>query len=674
MKNRITKKTICPLDCPDSCGIIATLESGKIISLQGDTTHPITNGYLCNKMRKYHERIYSDQRILSPQLRCGAKGSGEFTPITWEEAWEILTDKLLDILKNHGPESILPFMYAGNMGVVNRFAGFPLFNKIGTLNLDQTICSAAASAGWKKHCNDMPGSPPEFAAQAKLIIAWGINLKVTNVHFWQYVRTAQKRGAKLVVIDPYRNNTAKSADHYIPVKPGGDVALALGLLKSLLDNDGLNKKFLEAHTENFSHLEEYLTRTSWKNIENDSGISHHDIESLAILVKEHYQTFIRIGVGVTRNSRGGMAIRAISSLGAALGLFDYEPGRGILLFSNSFIGNKNVLTHPSLARSEATTVNMIQCGNLLNSPDHNIKAFIVYNANPLTVAPDASLIRKALEKNDLFTVVHEQVMTPTARYADLLLPATTSFENHDLYTSYGHYYLGIAEPVIQPMGDSMSNFDFFQTLAQKLGYGDHAFLESAQDRINNYLNSLEGLPNSNASDTIRPGEWVRSNRDKKHRARIENKEILYSFAVPGLPEEPAIASLTLADEMNEADLMVRFPFLLLTPPHNDLLNSTFGESFKGKRGSVLLHPLDADELGINDGEQVILENFRGKTIRLATISTDAQKGLLVAEGLFWELPSDESGGINDLTSQRLTDMGGGAVFHESRVSIRPFQL
>ncbi|MGB3209724.1 MAG: molybdopterin-dependent oxidoreductase [Desulforhopalus sp.] len=676
MDTTLQKKTICPLDCPDSCGMIATVDNGRVTSLQGDKEHPYTNGFICRKMRRYPERVYSPERILYPQLRTGKKGAGEFRRIGWDEALEIFATRLKEIHRQYGGESILPYSYAGNMGAVNRFAGYPLFHRLETSQLDQTICSAASGAGWTKQCENISGCPPENAADAELIVAWGINIKVTNVHFWQYVAAARKKGAKLLVIDPYRNQTVQSADSYLQVKPGGDSALALGVMKSLVERDLVDHDFLDKQTEGFEQQAVSLKSTKWDDVVQESGVSKQEMVALGTLLARSPRTFVRIGIGLSRNSRGGMAVRAIASLSACLGLFAGGLGRGVLLSSGAFKGDRGKLTYPSLAGKATRTINMIQLGHALNSIEPPVRALIVYNSNPLSVNPDGTMVRKGLTREDLFTVVHEQVMTPTARYADLLLPATTFLENLDIYTGYGHFYLGVAQPAIEPAGEAWSNFKLFQSLALEMGFDEPPFRQSCEERIVDYLEGMQGLPENCDLQEVLSGRLVHSVNSCSDGRVLTGGRGMFRFASPGSYIDPTLPCLTGAGEFADPDLLSRYPFQLITPPHPDLLNSTFGEFYPGKTGTVFVHPEDAATCNVGDGDEVILQNGRGRTVRVARVTTDTRKGVLVAEGIFWPVERDgagesrqKSGGINDLTSQKLTDMGGGATFHESLVSL-----
>ena len=663
------KKTICPLDCPDSCALIATVKDKQVVSLSGDPDHPCTRGMICRKMNRYPERLDSPARLLYPQIRVGRKGAGEFRRISWDEAWQRLTEKISRTVTEFGGQSILPYCYAGNMGLVNRYAGFPLFHKLGASRLHQTICSATAAGGWRAICGNAGGTPPARAVEADLIVAWGINIRVSNMHFWPQVRAAVKRGAKLLVIDPYRNDTARVADEHVWIKPGGDGALALGILKMLIAERRFDRRFIAEQSVGFEELAAYLGHTELEAFAYQSGVAADDIARLARLFGDHPRTFIRIGVGLTRNSRGGMAVRAIGSLAAACGLFSGGAGRGVLLFSGAFGGDTAKLTMPELAREQPREINMIHLGEALNSLDPPIKMLLVYNANPFSVAPDGSMVRKGLSREDLFTVVHEQVMTPTARYADLLLPATTFLENRDIYKSYGHFFLGIADRVVEPMGETISNFDLFQTLGQKLGFADMAFQQSLDQRLQSYAVTIPELDDGFELDRLLDGGYVESPRAHMMDSPFDRKRP-FRFISEDDPTLPRYPHLCDGAEFDHPDLSARFPFKLITPPDDKLLNSTFGEMYPDESGRVLIHPEDGARRGIGDGDFVYLHNFRGRLKRRARISDDTQPGLLVAEGIYWPL-ADEDGGVNDLTSQQCSDIGGGAIFHEARVEIVP---
>ena len=666
----IQKKTICPLDCPDACGIIATLEDGEITRLDGDPDHPFTQGFLCKKVRTYHHRIQSDERVLYPHKRAGNKGEGKFERISWDEAWEILVGKLTAIKDEHGAEALLPYSYAGNMGKVNFHAGDPFFHTYGASRLKRTICSTAAKAGWALHYGENPSSPPEKVLDSDLIIAWGINIKVTNIHFMPLVVKARRAGARFIVIDPYENITAQAADDHYRVKPGGDTALALGILKILVENNRIDQNFIDQYSEGFDELRQYVESVELESLVAKSGLSTSQIKELAGLLADHPRTFIRVGVGLSRNTQGAMSSRAIVCLSAALGLFDGKSGAGALLSSLSFRLDHGVMSFYSMATTPARSINMVRLGEALTQLTPPIKGLFVYSSNPLSVAPDSSQVRKGLAREDLFTIVHEQFYTPTTDYADLLLPATTSFENEDIYIGFGHFYMGKTEPVISPRGEAISNFDLFQTLATKMGFKDPAFHQSASQRIDTYLPTIVGLPEKYVREGLPAGETILSDLHKigGDFKAFGGQRFRFTAALmtPGAPGFPSVIP---NKEFDDVEMSRRFPFALITPPNGELLNSTFGERYKNKTGEVLMHPEDAKVANIKTGDLVEISNDRGCNIRVVNVTEKTQPRLLVAEGIYWQSESSGQTGINDLTSQAITDIGEGGTFHESRVKI-----
>ncbi len=650
--------------------MIATLEGGKIVNIEGDPEHPFTRGFLCKKVRTYHHRVQSDDRVLYPQKRVGKKGEGKFERISWDEAWEVLVERLGSIKQQYGGEALLPYSYAGNMGRLNFHAGDPFFYRYGASQLNRTICSTAARTGWFMHYGPNPSSPPEKALDSSLVIAWGINIKVTNIHFMPLVVEARRAGARFVAIDPYRNVTAQSADDHFAVKPGGDTALALGVLKILIEREQIDDEFIQQHSEGFGELRQYVESQNLESLIARSGLPLPRVRELAGLLIDNPRTFIRVGVGLSRNTQGAMSLRAIACLSAALGLFDGRAGRGALYSSNSFPLNHRIMSFGSMKTQRTRTINMVRLGEALTVLTPPVKALLVYSSNPLSVAPDSSQVRKGLVREDLFTVVHEQFCTPTAQYADLLLPATTSFENEDIYTGYGHFYLGRIDPVIAPRGEAISNFTLFQTLARKMGFNDAVFNETASDRIETYAPGISGLPEQYVKEGIPPGEIILSDLHQTGGDFNQFGGNKFHFSVPSSkPNVPAIPSLLPNTEFDDVALQKRFPFALIAPPNSALLNSTFGERYPNQMGEVLIHPRDALTINIKSGDRVELFNDRGSNIRVANVTDKTQPKLLVAEGIYWAGEASNQTGVNDLTSQAVTDLGEGGTFHESRVGI-----
>jgi anaerobic selenocysteine-containing dehydrogenase len=554
------------------------------------------------------------------------------------------------------------------MGTLSRTAGNAFFNKLEASRMIGTICSAAADAGWAAHCGDLVGVDLRETEKADLVIAWGINAKVTSSHWIPFINQARKNGAKLVVIDPYKTATAKSADFHFQVKPGGDAALALGVLKRLHEDNALDKDFIDKYTTGFEELESYLKTLTFAEISENAGIEPKQINQLAKLLKENQKIFIRIGLGLSRNSRGAMSVRAIASLGASLGLFQGKPGAAVFLDSACFHKNAEVVNKDSLSQTPRREINMVQLGEALSRTKDPIKLLFVYNSNPLTVAPDSSSVLKGLQREDLFTVVHEHFKTPTAEYADILLPATTSFENDDFFTSYGHSWAGITEPVIKPLGEAKSNFELFRLLSEKMSFQEHGLLQNADERIKEIVSTMDGVPADYQVDMKR-STWFQS--DKIYQANhFLTGKARFKFSIEtAAPTVPRIACLMEARDFDHPDLKSRYPFMMMTPPSAKMLNSTFGESYTKEYGEILIHPETAKVKGILNGELVRVYNQRGEHIRIAKVTEDTQPGLLIAEAIYWNSHSAPHLSVNVLTSQATTDLGEGGVFHEIRVQI-----
>lgn len=664
--------TACPLDCPDTCGILAQVKNGKVTDLRADPANPYTGSFLCRKIRSYPKRLYDAGRILYPMLRSGAKGSGQFQRISWDEALAIFAEKLQHSIQHFGSESVLPFQYAGNMGIINRNACYSFFNKLNSSQLLETICSAAASESWHIHLGSRPGSPPHVALDSDIIIAWGINCKISNIHFWHLVKKAHKRGARLIVIDPYKTPTAKSADWYLPIQPGGDAGLALGAIKAMLENGLLDRDMLDSTTTDFSLLEHYLLATPWTHFTSLAGLPYQTIATFAKTIASHPRTFLRIGYGLSRNSQAGNTVRSILSFAAACGLLAGGHGRGVLMSSRSFLGDMRYVRFPELRTKSTRVINMVHLGSALTDHIQPVRFLMVHNANPAVVAPDSGHVRKGLEREDLFTVVHEHTMTPTARYADLLLPATTFLENRDIYAGYGHFYMCVADRVISPVGESRSNFDLFQDVARYMGFNDPPFLQSLDERIRSYIEHLAGFPEHIPSEKIVAGTWYQSTRMCTEESFVQKEKIIFKFSTGNSAEIPSLPQLMPGKEFGNKVLQADFPFKLITPPCENLLNSTFGDQHTEFIGEVLIHPEDAQLADIADGDTVLLANQRGQTARIAKVTDDTQQGLLVAEGLFWgndQYPD----GINTVIAQSTTDIGQGPTFHEARVTLSLLQ-
>src|ERR1022692_2508116 len=491
------RHSVCALDCPDACAVLVTIDAtGKATRLRGDPAHPVTRGFLCGKVARYLEREYAPSRLLYPLRRTGAKGEGRFARVTWDEALDEIAARLKAIAAEFGPEAILPYSYAGTMGLLNG-SGMDrrFFHRLGASRLDRTICSSAGIAGLLDALGFKYGTEPEQFRHSKLIIAWGANILGTNVHLWPFIVEARRNGAGFYTIDPVRNRTGRLSDKHFSIFPGSDLALALGLMHVIIGENLHDADYVASYTEGFDALKELAAKYPPERVEALTGIDRADVVSLAREYATTRPAVIRVNYGTQRSERGGTAVRAIAALPALIGSWR-EIGGGLQLStSQSFRLNKEALEMPELQyvsplRREARIVNMSELGKALTTLDHPaVKAMIVYNSNPAAIAPNQNLVLKGMRREDLFTVVLEQFQTDTADHADILLPVTTFLEHTDLYLAYGHYYLQLARPALPAPGETKSNVEIFRFLAERMGFEDQCFLDSEDDMIRTLLNS-----------------------------------------------------------------------------------------------------------------------------------------------------------------------------------------
>ena len=687
---------VCPHDCPDACGVLITVEGGRASKVQGDPAHPVTRGFLCAKVAKYLDRVYSPQRVLYPMRRRRgvAKGSGskdfaDFERILWNDAFAEIVTRFEGIIRQHGPEAILPYSYGGNLGVLNGGAmDRRFFHRLGASQLDRTICSAAGEAGILSVYGRKLGTEPEQFHHSKLIIAWGANIHGNNVHLWPFIEEARRNGGKLVVIDPYRTRTAKCADWYLPINPGTDVALALGMMHVIINENLYDADYVSKYTIGFDQLSQRVQDYTPEKVSGWTGISPEDIRTLAHKYATTHPAVIRLNYGVQRNDNGGMATRAICMLPCITGSWK-EAGGGLQLsVSGAFPLNESTLKRTDLMTKAlgrpARVINMNELGKVLGAlDDPPIKALFVYNCNPAAVAPNHNEVVRQLRRDDLFTVVHEQFLTDTCDYADLVLPATTFFEQKDLLKSYGHYFIQISNQAIAPLGEARSNHDLFRELALQFGFEEDCFGESVDEVIDRALDSgdpwLEGIDRGRLEHEkhVRLKFGAHGNHDlflpfaKGGFFTPSGKALLYNEDLVPLGLDP-VASFTPIPESRHGH--GKYPFELLARKADNFLNSTFAnvESVRSMESPGLLeiHPQDAGKRHITDGDIVRVFNDRGE-IQLKAKLTDSIQPGVVAARLDWAKHNPHGLNINVLTSERLTDMGGSATFYSVLVDVVP---
>ncbi len=671
-----TLHSVCALDCPDACSLLINVdETGRGSRLRGNPDHPITQGFLCGKVARYLEREYSPDRLLYPLRRVGAKGEGRFERLGWDSALDLIAERLQAVAREFGPEAILPYSYAGTMGLLNG-SGMDrrFFHRLGASRLDRTICSSAGAAGLTEALGVRYAMETEHFRHSKLIIAWGANILGTNVHLWPFVVEARRNGAKFYVIDPRQNRTGKLADRYYAIRPGTDAALAFAMMHVITAEGLEDKDYVAAHTLGFAELKEKVKEWDPRRAAEATGIPAEDIVELAREYASTRPAAIRLNYGVQRSERGAMSARAIALLPALVGAWRDMGGGLQLSTSAAFQLNRAALERADLQmtsplRREARLVNMSQLGDALTKLDSPpVKAMVVYNSNPAAIAPDQNAIRKGLRREDLFTVVLEQFQTDTADFADVILPATTFLEHSDLYYAYGHHYLQLARPALPAPGETRRNTEVFRQLAARMCFDEPCFQDSDDDMIRTLLTGghpfLEGI--------------TLERLEAEHSVRLNIGETFLPFAKGGFGTpsgkcEFRAESLTyeapVESRAGDQDLARRFPLELITPKNDDSMNGTFGNrpEVDAQTAVVVMHPLDAAPRGIVSGDQVRLRNDRGTCVLTAEVGERVAVGVVSSTAVRWPKRAADGNSVNMLTSQRLTDLGGGPAFYNCLV-------
>jgi molybdopterin guanine dinucleotide-containing S/N-oxide reductase-like protein len=704
---------VCSHDCPDSCAVLVTVNSeGRAIKVEGDPSHPVTQGFLCGKVAKYLDRVYSPQRILHPLRRKAGIPKGPlvkgreleaFERVSWDDALDAIAEKLVEIAAEHGPESILPYSYAGTIGLLGygsmdrRF-----FHRLGASQLDRTICAEAGGQAWKLVYGKKLGTPNEDFPHSRLIIAWGANIHGTNIHLWPFVEQARRNGARFIVIDPYRTRTAGLADWHIAIRPGTDVALALGMMHVIL-RDGLeDRAYIEEMTHGFAELRERVQEYTPERVAAWTGLTVSEVEQLAREYATAQPSVIRMNYGVQRSENGGTAVRAIAMLPALTGAWRHRGGGAQLSTSGAFKWNEQAIQRPDLMQASplgrlARVVNMSRLGHALtelgDAPEDGprVHALFVYNSNAAAVAPNQNVVRRGLERPDLFTVVHEQFMTDTTDYADHILPATSFLEHTDIQGAYGHYYVQQSTQAIAPLGEARSNVWLFSQLAQRMGFPEACFHDTPEDMIRQALNVGENRHSRNPDmEHITPELLAEQGhiplgflKHSEHvpflpfhsgpvptpSSRIEfYSEVLAAVGVDPLPAFHPPTESRLGPDAG------RFPLEFLPRKADHYMNSTFANldghrRMEAKTNHRLeIHPADASPRGIADGDVVRIWNDRG-TLELTALLSDRVQAGVVAGRLDWSKLSPGGKNINALTSERLTDIGNAATFYSTLVEV-----
>lgn len=678
-------KAACPHDCPDTCAMLVTVENGRAVRVAGDPDHPFTRGFLCTKVNNYEQRTHSDDRIRTCLRRFGAKGEGRFKEIGWDEALDEIASRFRNLAESsEGAETILPYSYCGTMGLVqSQSMDRRFFYRLGASQLDRTICATAGGAGYEATIGAKIGTDPERYKDARLVLLWGTNTLTANVHLWPDILAARSNGARLIAIDPRRTRTADQCDEHIALLPGTDAALALGMMNVIFSEELEDKDYLEQYTIGADDLRQRAREYSPERVAAICGI---DVESIIRLARVYATTkpaAIRINYGVQRHAGGGMAVRTLACLPAVVGAWRDAAGGILLSTSGMFPLNYQALERPDLMpMPNPRTLNMSELGNLLtNVDDPPVRALYVYNSNPAAVAPDQAQVLKGFEREDLFTVVHELFMTDTCDYADIVLPATSQLEHFDLHKAYGHFYLTLNERAIAPLHDAKPNSEVFRLLAARLNFEEECFKDSDEEIAGQALETDHPWLKDITIEGLREHGWMRLNVPESFVPFAEGnfptssgKCELYSetLEAAGLPAVPDFVPPS-ESQQSSPELARKFPLGLISPAAHAFLNSSFANLPKQLkqelRPFVEVHPTDAVERGIVDGDRVRIFNARGACEMNAVVTTRARPGVVVSPSVWWNKHSPGDTNINQLTSQTLTDLGAGATFYDALVEV-----
>jgi anaerobic selenocysteine-containing dehydrogenase len=676
---RRTVHSVCALDCPDACSLLVDIDpGGHAVRIRGNPAHPVTRGFLCAKVARYLEHEYSPDRLLYPLRRTGAKGEGRFARISWDEALDEIAARLGQIAAEAGPEAILPYSYAGNMGVLN-FGGMDrrFFHRLGASRLDRTICATAGMAGTNEALGHRYSIEPEQFRHAKLILAWGANILGTHVHLWPFIVEARRQGAKFYTIDPCRNRTGQLADRHFAIHPGSDAALALAMMHVIVREGLEDRDYIERHTLGFEELKGRVREWTPDRAAQLTGIPAEDIVQLAREYATARPAAIRLNYGVQRSERGAMSVRIVSLLPALTGAWRDTGGGVQLSTSYAFRLDAKAVEMPQLQLQSplgrpARIVNMVLLGEALTTlNDPPVRALVVYNSNPAAVAPDQNTVRRGLLREDLFTVVIEQLQTDTADFADIVLPATTFLENTDLYRAYGHYYLQLARPALKPPGEARSNQAIFRALAARMDFTEPCFRDSDDDMIRTALASGDSFLEGISLEALDERHFIRLNLPEPFLPFAEG-----GFGTPSGKCEFRAATLDyqppLESRHGDASLRGRFPLELISPKGDNNMNSTFSSRPENDdfQSVLTLHPTDAAARGIADGDAVRVFNDRGECDLRARIETTVGEGVVCVRSTRWLRRAPDRRGINMLTPQRLTDQGGGPAFYSCLVQVK----
>jgi anaerobic selenocysteine-containing dehydrogenase len=677
----------CPHDCPDTCSMLVTVENGRAIEVRGAPDHPPTNGTLCTKVARYIERTYSAERVLHPMRRVGAKGEGRFERISWDEALDTIAERFAAIARESRPEAIVPYSYAGNMGLL-QFGSMDrrFFHRLGASLLDRTICASAGKAGWSAVIGASVGMDVERYVDSRLIVVWGSNSIASNLHFWTRAQEAKRRGARLVAIDPYRSATAEKCHEHIAPMPGTDAALAYGVMHVLIRDGLVDRDYVDRHTVGFDALAERAMQWTPARAAVTCRIAPERIEALAHDYGRIKPAAIRLNYGMQRVAGGANAVRAVACLPALVGAWRDPAGGALLSSSGTYPIDIRALERPDLLRGSPRTINMSAIGDALHDAQPPIRAIFVYNSNPLAVAPESAKVTRGFAREDLFVVVHDLFQTDTADYADILLPATSQLEHFDVHHSYGHLYVQVNKPSIRPLGEAVPNTELFRRLAARMGFGEPCFSDSDEAMARAAFRRDDPRMQGIDFDTLVERGFARLNVPERYAPFAQGgfptpsgKCELWSDKLRAAGEDPLPCVILPRESPDTApELAARYPLAFISPPARNFLNSSFANlpEFVAEERTprLVIHPHDAAPRAIATGMRVRIFNDRGAFFAAADVSDRARPGVVVAPSIWWRRLAPGGENANAVTSQALTDLGAAATFYDCLVEVAPAAL
>jgi anaerobic selenocysteine-containing dehydrogenase len=668
-----TKRVVCAHDCPDMCSLIAHVDNGRVVKIEGDPNHPLTAGFACGKVNRDHELVHSPERLKTPLRRTGPKGSGQFEPITWDQALDEITTKWRAIMAESGPQAILGYAYSAHQGLMNRGLTNGMFHALGTSRLNAgTVCDSCSDAAWEHTVGPVAGADPESVVESDLVVGWGSDLHATNVHLWALIEKARARGVKLVVIDPRRTRAARAADLYLPIRIGTDAALALGVMH-ILARDGLvDRAYIAAHTLGFDQVErDVLPQFSPARVAEITGLPVADIEQFAAMYGAAKKSFMRIGFGMSRFTHGGRNLRTVALLPGVTGAYGRYGGGALLATAAAFDLNYGAVRRPS-GPATARTINHLKLGEaLVEANDPPIRALFIAANNPAVTNPNLAKLRAGLAREDLFTVVHDPFMTATTRYADIILPATTYLETEDFFRSYGTYYMQYSEAAVPPQHEAWSNLRVTQTLARQMGLNDPVFGMTPRDILKELFEGAGGpvaaydpatLPEQGPISIAGKGAQVFGTPSGKLEFYSQTLADHGQPPLPGWEPDPAAPATT-------SDYKLQ---LLTTPGYFQSHTAFSGVAFLREREGApcaVLHPDDAKARGLTEGQKIRLFNDRGTIGVVLHVREDVRPGVILVPG---QRPDEEavSGTVNMLCDDGYTDLGEGATYQSTWLEAR----